>query len=228
MRKGTQTGSGRTMVRWCERKLRGEYGEKVPPVRKPAPLDELILTVLSQNTNDVNRDRAYSELRRRFPTWEKVAAAPVREIAAAIRVGGLARQKAARIKEMLKVIREREGRLSLSRLCRLPQEEALAYLRSLKGVGAKTAACVLLFSCGRPVFPVDTHILRVSKRLGLIDQRMDAAKAHAVMGELLPAESVYSLHLNLIEHGRRRCHPRKPECPACCLKAQCPSVELWK
>lgn len=216
----------RDLVQWCGVRLAEKYGIKVPPVLRPDPLDELILTVLSQNTNDRNRDGAYTELRRRFPRWEEVAQAPVPRIAAAIRGGGLAHQKAGRIKEMLRLIKAREGRLELKRVCDLPLSEAMEYLLTMKGVGEKTAACVLLFSCGKPVFPVDTHILRVAKRLKLIEERTTAAAAHQVMGELVPAELVYSLHLNMIEHGRARCHPRKPECTDCCLRTRCRSRGL--
>lgn len=214
----------RALVRWCDLRLRAEYGEKTPPRRRPDPLTELILTVLSQNTNDQNRDRAFAELKRRFPSWDKALAAPAEEIEAAIRGGGLARQKAARIKTMLETIRKQEGELSLRRVCRRPQAEALDYLRSFKGVGAKTAACVLLFACGRPVFPVDTHVFRVAGRLGLLEKSLNAEKAHGVMAELVADEAVYRLHKNLIEHGRQRCHPRKPECGACCLNSRCPSA----
>jgi endonuclease III len=220
----TEDATRRALVRWCDQRLTREYGDQVPPRRRPDPLDELVLTVLSQNTNDVNRDRAYSELRRRWPTWDQVLAAPVSEVEDAIRVGGLARQKSARLQAILREIREREGALSLARLCRLSREDALAYLYSFKGVGDKTAAIVLLFCCGEPVFPVDTHIFRVSRRLGLAPERATAGQAHEIMGAVVPAEAMYRLHLNLIEHGRRTCHPRKPECERCCLRSKCPSA----
>lgn len=215
----------RSLVRWCDHRLRKEYGDKAGPRRRPDPLDELILTVLSQNTNDVNRDRAYHKLRERFPGWDGVAAAPARKIEAAIRVGGLAKQKSARIKAMLRLIKEREGRLNLESLCKMQREEALDYLYSIKGVGEKTAACVLLFSCGKPVFPVDTHIHRLSKRLGLVPQKTGAKQAHGIMGELVPDKAVYCFHINMIEHGRKICHPRKPECNKCCLNKKCPSAD---
>jgi len=212
------------LIRWCDKRLKKDYGDKVLPRVRKDPLDELVLTVLSQNTNDLNRDRAYAELRARFPRWEDVLCAPVKRIEAAIRVGGLAGQKSARIKAMLGLIKEREGKLELGRICGMPEEDALHYLYSMKGVGEKTAACVLLFSCGKPVFPVDTHILRVSKRLWLVPEKAGAKEAHKIMGEMVPKKAVYRFHLNVIEHGRRTCHPRKPECSACCLNEKCPSA----
>ena len=213
-----------TLIRWLDRKLVAAYGDRPRPRRPPDPLNELVLTVLSQNTNDRNRDRAYYALRGRLPTWEAVAAAPRAMVEELIRVGGLARQKSERIQAMLGIIREREGALSLRRLCRLPLEEAEEYLRSLKGVGEKTTAIVLLFSCGMPAFPVDTHILRVGKRLGLIPARATADQAHQVLRPAVPEELMYRFHINLIEHGRRICHPRKPACPDCCLCNKCPAA----
>jgi endonuclease III len=214
----------RALVRWCDGRLRQEFGDRVPPRPRPDPLDELVLTVLSQNTNDVNRDRAYAELRRRWPRWEDLLAADVAEIEDAIRGGGLARQKSARIQAMLRGIADREGKLSLERLRELPRAEALAYLYSFKGVGAKTAAIVMLFACGVPVFPVDTHVLRVGKRLGLLPAPADADQAHEIMGALVPDERMYRFHINLIAHGRATCHARKPECGSCCLRMKCPSA----
>ena len=163
-------------------------------------------------------------MRGRLPTWEAVAAAPRGQVEELIRTGGLARQKSERIQAMLGVIREREGGLNLRRLCRLPMDEAKQYLRSLKGVGEKTAAIVLLFSCGMPAFPVDTHVLRVGKRLGLIPARATADQAHKLLGPTVPEDLMYRFHLNLIEHGRRICHPRKPACLECCLSKKCPSA----
>lgn len=213
-----------TLIRWLDRELAAAYGDRVRPRRPPDPLDELILTVLSQNTNDVNRDRAYSALRGRLPSWEAVAAAPREEVEELIRTGGLARQKSERIQAMLGIIREREGGLTLRRLCRMPMAEAKEYLRSLKGVGEKTTAIVLLFSCGMPAFPVDTHILRVGKRLGIIPARATADQAHEHLRPRVPAELMYRFHINLIEHGRRVCHPRKPACRGCCLSEKCPGA----
>lgn len=199
------------------------YGRKRAPGAgsRPSALEELVRTVLSQNTNDRNRDRAWRSLRRRFPRWQDVLGAKRREVVAAIRVGGLARQKAGRIQALLRRVRESEGRYSLARVCRMPAEEAREYLLSFRGVGDKTAACVLLFACGRPAFPVDTHILRVSKRLGFIPEKADAHEAHEKLGRLVPKSKMYEFHLNLIAHGRAVCRARKPDCPVCCLKERC-------
>jgi len=213
----------RALVKWCDNKLKGEYGDRKRKQR-PDPLRTLVLTVLSQNTNDVNRDRAFKEFKRRFPGWEDVLAAPVREVEEAIRAGGLAKQKSARIQAMLAEIKEREGGLDLKRICRMPRDQALDYLYSFKGVGKKTAAIVLLFSCGVPVFPVDTHIFRVTRRLGLVPEKANADKAHDIMDELVADDAKYRFHINLIEHGRNICHPRKPECSSCCLNAKCKSA----
>ncbi len=211
-------------IRWIDGKLLLEYGDKVPPEPRPSPLDELVLTVLSQNTNDVNRDRAYGSLRERFPSWEDVLAAPREEVEEAIRVGGLAATKSANIRKMLADIKKREGALDISRVCGMDTEDALDWLYSFKGVGEKTAAIVLLFCCGKPVFPVDTHILRVSGRLSLIPGGAGAKKAHEIMGEAVPDEMMYRFHINLIEHGRAVCKARKPKCGSCCLNPKCPSA----
>lgn len=223
-----ETKKKRALVRWCNNRLKKEYGQKLPRPDRPDPLEELILTVLSQNTNDKNRDRAFQELKSRFPRWEEVLAAPTSKLEQAIRSGGLARQKSARIKKMLKQIKKREGKLDLGRICKMEREQALEYLYSFKGVGEKTAAIVLLFSCGEPVFPVDTHILRLSTRLGLVPVKASAKKAHEIMGEAVPEELMYCFHLNMIEHGRRICHPRKPECEGCCLSSKCRSANKIK
>lgn len=214
----------RALVRKLDKLLQKEHGDKVPPPGGTDPLDELVLTVLSQNTNDKNRDRAYNELRKRFPAWENVMDARPLDIEDAIRVGGLAKQKSERIKAMLAEIKRREGKLDLGRICEMPRDEALAYLYSFKGVAEKTAAIVMLFSCGEPVFPVDTHIFRVSKRLGLMPEKDDAKKAHKAMGELVPDNIMYRFHINLIEHGRAICSPAKPKCGECCLSRECPSA----
>ena len=185
------------------------------------PLDELVSTILSQNTNDANRDRAYQSLRWRFPTWEQVRDAPVEQVVAAIRPAGLANQKGPRIQGVLREITAQHSSLDLGFLSELRPEEVNAWLRSFKGVGPKTAAIVLLFSLGKPAFPVDTHIYRVSGRIGLRPEKMNAEQAHAHLAKLLPPESYYAAHLNLIRLGREICQARRPNCPVCPLKDLC-------
>ena len=197
------------------------YGDK--RWRKHAePIDELVATVLSQHTNDVNRDRAFRQLKRRFPNWEQVLHAPTRSIAAAIKPAGLSNQKAPRIKAMLQRIAEaNEGKLSLNFLAEMPVSEAMDWLKRLPGVGPKTAACVLLFSFGKPVFPVDTHIYRISKRLGWLDEKVSEARANELLDKVVPDEIKYRLHLNMIAHGRKICKPQNPRCNECVLKQLC-------
>jgi endonuclease-3 len=197
------------------------YGEK-PSRPRLDPLAELVSTILSQNTNDRNRDRAFDRLRERFPTWEEVRDAPLDQIEEAIRPAGLAQTKAPRIQGALCRITKERGRLSLEFLAKLPLEQARAWLNSLDGVGPKTAAIVLLFAFGRPAFPVDTHIHRLSRRLGLIPSKASREKAHVLLEELLPAEIYYTFHLNLIQHGRETCAARRPACQGCSLLDLCP------
>ncbi|HZE89675.1 MAG TPA: endonuclease III [Verrucomicrobiae bacterium] len=185
------------------------------------PLDELILTILSQNTHDRNRDRAWEAMRARYPDWGAVAAAPRRQLAAAIRVGGLAPTKSARIQEVLRRVFIERGAYDLDFLRDVPLEEAEAYLRGFKGVGLKTIRCVLLFSCGRPVIPVDTHIFRVGKRLGLFPPKATPDRAHALLQEMTPPREMYPFHVNLITHGRKICGARSPRCEACPLAPAC-------
>jgi endonuclease III len=195
----------------------------VPERGRPKdPLSELIFTILSQNTTDKNRDRAYERLRARFPRWEGVLRADSSEIEEAIRVGGLGPQKSKRIKAILGEIHDRTGELSLDYLAGLRPEEARQVLLAFNGVGQKTASIVLLFSLGMPAFPVDTHILRVTGRLGLIPPRADAAAAHTILGALVPPEKYYPTHINLIAMGRSLCKPRNPRCTECPLLASCP------
>lgn len=184
------------------------------------PVAELVCTILSQNTNDQNRDRAFEALRARFPTWEAVRDAPTEAVARAIRVAGLANQKAPRIQEALRRIGEHNGQLSLDFLLEMSTEEARAWLEALPGVGPKTAAIVLLFSLDKPAFPVDTHIYRVTGRLGLRPPGMSVEKAHRWLEAVFPPETYHDAHLNLIELGRRYCRPRNPKC------AQCPVLDL--
>jgi endonuclease-3 len=187
-----------------------------------APLDELILTVLSQNTNDRNRDVAYTRLRARFPDWQAVVEAPAEEVEEAIRPGGISRVKSRRIKAMLGAIAEEVGTLDLDWLATAPREEAIEFLERLPGVGRKTAACVLLFSFDRPEMPVDTHVYRVASRLGLIRPGASFEEAHDTLLALTDPADVYELHINLIRHGRRICTARNPRCPECPLLRLCP------
>lgn len=202
-------------------RLRRAYGAPPAPRRLP-PLDELVLTVLSQNTNDTNRDRAYADLRARFPTWDDVADAPLPAIARAIRRGGLGPTKSVRLREILRDLRARGIPLDERAFARMRSGPLWDLLVGLKGVGPKTAACVLLFSLGRPYFPVDTHVHRVSRRLGLVPEKADAAQAQALLQEAVPPRAVYALHMLLIRHGREVCIARRPFCSRCPIAALCP------
>jgi endonuclease III len=207
----------RRRLRTIRDRLRREYGRPVLHAHR-APIDELILTVLSQNTNDRNRDVAWARLRERLPTWDAVREAPVAEIEDAIRPGGLAPTKAVRIKRILEALGEDD-------LCWLedaPLEEARDYLCDLPGVGRKTAACVLLFSFGRPEVPVDTHVYRVASRLGLIRPGASFDEAHDEMLRLVDPDDAYEIHVLLIRHGRRTCVAREPRCAECPLRRMCP------
>jgi endonuclease III len=196
------------------------YGE--PVWRGPLPpVDELVSTILSQNTNDLNRDRAFVSLRRNFPTWEGVRDAPPGVVIAAIRTAGLANQKGPRIQQVLREISAERGSLDLLFLKDLPLENARLWLMKFKGVGPKTAAIVLLFSLGRPAFPVDTHIFRVTGRVGLHPEKMTLEQAHIHLEKLFPPETYYSAHLNIIHLGREICAARKPACPRCPLQEVC-------
>ncbi len=190
------------------------------------PIAELILTVLSQSTNDRNRDVAYLALREAFPTWEGVRDAPVDEVEEAIRPGGISKVKSARIKSILVAITETapERELSLDWLAERSVPEAQAYLTSLPGVGRKTAACVLLFALGMRDVPVDTHVSRVSTRLGLFRPKAPFEEMHDTMLEITPSGEELELHLNLLRHGRRTCYARRPACHDCALQRMCPSA----
>ena len=205
------------------RLLLKHYGSPKERSRKP-PLDVLISTILSQNTSDQNSRPAFLNLKKRFETWEKVEDARHSQIERAIRSGGLANIKARRIREVLREIGRREGRMSLEVLKGLSDKEGVSYLTSLKGVGEKTAACVLIFSLGRSVLPVDTHILRVSKRLGLVPPKTTLKDAHGILGKKVPKRSVYNFHLNMITHGREVCKARTPQCFDCVLNKLCPKI----
>ncbi len=198
-------------------RLEQDYDRPAWNVLRP-PLDELVMTILSQHTSDVNCERAFNSLKQAFPTWSAVAAASERDIERAIRPGGLAATKAPRIKAAVARVLETGA---LDDLDELSLPDAKSRLQSLPGVGPKTAACVLLFACRRPALPVDTHVHRVSRRLGLIDDSTNAEKAHELLESLLPEEDVYSFHVNLITHGRRICRARAPHCPECSLRNLC-------
>ncbi|KPL19885.1 MAG: hypothetical protein AMJ92_01440 [candidate division Zixibacteria bacterium SM23_81] len=194
--------------------------------RKVDPLSQLIKTILSQNTTDSNSLRAFQNLRERFPTWLQVHNASVQDVAKAIRSGGLAQIKARRIKEILVQICHQYADCDLSFLSGWPTWRIRDFLAQFTGVGEKTIACVLLFSLGRPVMPVDTHVLRVSKRLGLLPQEANASRAHHLLQAVVPANLVYSFHLNLIQHGRTTCKARNPSCKGCSLRRLCPAYPI--
>ncbi len=201
-------------------RLLDHYGE--PVWRNPLPpLDELVSTILSQNTNDTNRDRAFNSLRKRFPTWEQVRDADSDEVIEAIRTAGLANQKGPRIQNALKQITELRGSLELDFLEDFSFQEAYDWLIQFKGVGPKTASIVVLFSLGKPAFPVDTHIYRITGRLGLRPQKMNADKAHEHLASIFPPETYYAAHLNIIRLGREICKARKPQCGICPLQELC-------
>lgn len=192
-------------------------------------MSELILTLLSQNTADSNSGRAFARLLQRFPDWQAMLDAPVSEIEDAIRPGGLAPTKAPRLQAILAEVRARTGGFDLRFLEDLPVDQAREWLRTLPAVGPKTAACVLLFALERPVMPVDTHVHRVARRLGIIDEKVGADQAHPLLTELAgpdDAEQVYAVHVGFVRHGRRICHARRPKCDACPLAPRCPSAGL--
>jgi endonuclease-3 len=199
--------------------LLAEYGDR--PWHPRDPVAVLVSTILSQNTNDVNRDRAFEQMRERFPAWEMVRDAPPAELLEAIRPAGLGPTKAPRIQEALRRITAERGEISLDFLADWGVEEARAWLLSIPGVGPKTAAIVLLFALGMPAFPVDTHVHRVSRRLGLIPDRTSREKAHRLLEELVPPAIYYAFHLNLIALGRAVCHARNPEHERCILRDEC-------
>jgi len=200
--------------------LSSHYGTVSQPRHSP-PVDELVLTILSQNTADVNSDRAFTALKKAYSGWDDVLAAPAEDIAEVIKSSGFFRIKAQRIKAALAEIMKRVGRLDLSLLKDMDVQEARAWLMSLYGVGPKTAAIVLLFSFGMPVLPVDTHVWRVSKRLGLIDKRTTRERAHTLLVNLLPQSCILSLNQHLVKHGREVCTSRNPHCHACFLRRTC-------
>ncbi len=184
-------------------------------------VSELVGTILSQNTNDGNRDLAYARLRARYPAWEQVREAPVEEIIDAIRPAGLANQKGPRIQAALRRITQERGELNIDFLADLPVDQARDWLLSIHGIGPKTADIVLLFCYDKPAFPVDTHVHRVTQRLGLVDRKATAEQAHTVMEALCPDGAHGEFHLNLIRHGREVCHARAPACERCPVQDMC-------
>jgi endonuclease-3 len=203
-----------------DRRLVARFGEPVWQLRLD-PLSELIAAVLSQNTSDRNSRRAFEELRQRFPTWEAVREAAPEEIAAAIRSGGLANVKAPRIKAILQELTRRFGTLDLWFLCDLPRHEVEALLLRLPGVGAKSVAIVLLFSCGRPAMPVDTHVHRVARRLGVVPERAGPERTQRILEAHTAPERMYALHVNFIRLGRQICKAPRPLCERCPLCDLC-------
>lgn len=192
-----------------------------PEWRNPLPaVDELVSTFLSQNTNDLNRDKAFDAIRARYANWDEVCEADPDEFMQVIRVAGLANQKGPNIQAALRRIREERGEIDLEWLKELPVEEAREWLLSFKGVGRKTTAIVLLFSLGMPAFPVDTHIYRVSGRIGLRPQKLDVDATHQYLEAAADPVQYYAMHLNLIRLGREICQARKPAC------ARCPLVDI--
>jgi endonuclease-3 len=218
--------SQRRRVRALNRRLEREYG----PASKQRldPLDELMLTILSQNTSDTNRDRAYRALRDRFADWDAVRRAERRDVEQAIRSAGLWKQKARVLQETLATLHEQLGRLDLSHLAEMSDAEAIDFLTGLRGVGLKTAACVLCFALGRDYMPVDTHVYRLAKRLALIPPDVGAETAHHLLNHdrSVPPELRFTFHIQLIRHGRAVCRAARPACDACVLEDLCPKVEV--
>jgi endonuclease-3 len=200
--------------------LEKTFGEPSPG-RKSDPLAMLVNIILSQATSDANSRRTFQNLRQRFENWDAALAADESEIADAIRLGGLANQKAKVIKNLLRQIKETRGATSLKFVEKMPDEAAREYLSQFRGIGPKTVACTLLFACHKEVFPLDTHIFRVLKRMGILPEKISDAKAHALLDRLVPQGKFYSLHVNLIRLGRKICRPREPLCEKCPLVEYC-------
>ena len=217
---------GETRIEQILRLLIEAYGDREWQLRE-SPLSVLVQTILSQNTSDSNSNRAFSSFLASFGNWEEAADANVSEIADSIRAGGLGEIKARYIKQVLEEIRRRRDGFDLDFLRQLPLDEARDWLRRLPGVGMKTASCVLIFSLGMPALPVDTHVFRVAKRLGLVDSKASVERAHKVLESLVPPGDVYQFHVLLIEHGRKICKARQPLCNQCALRGLCPSYEKF-
>jgi endonuclease-3 len=210
----------KSKIKSIDKLLEKMYGIRVQN-KFSNPTDELILTVLSQNTNDNNRDKAFKALKDKYPGWKHVANARTSSIARAIKVGGLANIKSKRIKKILKQIGKDSPIYSLNSLKELSDSKAWEYLTGFDGVGPKTASCVMMFSFGRNFMPVDTHVFRVGKRLGIIPGNLNADKSHDLFRKANLNISLYQLHLNMIRHGREKCRPRNPKCDGCILRQKC-------
>lgn len=210
----------RDQVKTVLERLCRTYGK---PSKRPleSPLDSLVSTILSQNTSDLNSHRAFEALKKAYPDWPMVLSATKNDLAKVIQAGGLANQKAARIKEILARIQKERGELSLDFLENESTKSARTYLLDFKGVGQKTAACVLLFSLNKPVFPVDTHILRIAIRLGWIPKNSDADHAHALLEKIIPQSMYFTAHINLIAQGKTICKAIKPHCRTCPISDLC-------
>jgi endonuclease-3 len=200
-------------------RLVDEYGEPVPH-KQMNPLDEVVFTILSQNTTDTNRDRAWAGLWREFDSWEAVAAAPVSRISRSIEAGGLHRTKAERIRLLLQQVKEERGDYAMDYLSDMEMTDARLELERFKGLGAKSINCVLLFSLGHPAFPVDTHVHRILRRVGLVETK-DLSRANREIQADVPADIAYPLHMNIIRHGRQVCSAQRPECWRCCIEDLC-------
>ncbi|HEY1627815.1 MAG TPA: endonuclease III [Streptosporangiaceae bacterium] len=214
----------RREIELVRRRLRAEQGEFVRHRRLPV-LDEVIATVLSQHTSDRNSERAFAQLKERFPAWEQVLDAAWEDVADAIRCGGMADQKTRRIRQVLAIVEEREQRLDLDRLYELDDAAVEEYLLSLPGVGSKTAACVLVFAMGRAAFPVDTHVHRIVTRLGWVPPGTTAERTYRILNPLIPPLVRYELHIEFIVHGRTVCLAQRPRCAACVLRDLCPHAD---
>jgi endonuclease III len=213
-------------LRAIHRRLVKRFGELVPP-RAKDPLDELVLTVLSQHTSDVNAERAFASLRAAYPSWDEVVAARSSDVADVIRRGGLANTKAPRIQAILREVAEREGGYSLERLRAMPDAEARDHLTSLPGIGPKTAAIVLSFALGRDAMPVDTHVHRVTRRLGIVPDKASAERADRILHDLVPDGLRTPLHVAFIRLGREICKAPIPRCRVCPLKDLCPTAPRY-
>jgi endonuclease-3 len=216
----TESSAEEKPIGYIIQNLERAYGVPVNS-RASDPLDMLIKIILSQATSDTNSHRTFAALKARFPTWDDALRARTSSIAAAIRSGGLANQKAAVIKSLLRQIKTEHGTLDLNFLHDLPAEEARKYLSQFRGIGPKSVACTLLFACRKEVFPLDTHIFRILRRVGLIPQKCTDARAHEIMDAVVPEGKFYSFHVNLIRHGRTLCRPRDPLCERCPVVEYC-------